>query len=146
MLMKYFSPDWILLHTFIGRALIAQVKEEQRTRKMMLLIYPSMWCVSSWLAAHSSPHYYAPGWAVTWHKFTLAPAHITCLPVRHSGGSWWQLLMAPNMSEFLAVKLPLRLWDPDVTKLLLSWDPGIPRSKSTCLHISTSLLFFLDRI
>jgi hypothetical protein len=63
---------------------------------MMLLIYPSMWHVSSWLAAHSSPHYYIPGWAVTWHEFTLAPAHITCLPVRHSGGSWWQLLTAPH--------------------------------------------------
>ena len=52
---------------------------------MMLLIYPSMWRVSSWLAAHSSPHYYTPGWAVTWHKFTLASAHITCLPVRYRG-------------------------------------------------------------
>jgi hypothetical protein len=31
---------------------------------------------------------------VTWHEFTLAPAHITCLPVRHCGGSWWQLLTA----------------------------------------------------
>ena len=50
--------------------------------------------VSSWLAAHSSPYYYAPGWAVTWHEFTLAPAHITCLPVRHIRGSWWRLFTA----------------------------------------------------
>ena len=49
-------------------------------------VCPSMWHVSSWLAAHSSPHYYAPVWAVTWHEFTLAPTHITCSPVRHSGG------------------------------------------------------------
>jgi hypothetical protein len=33
-----------------------------------------------------------------------------------------------GVSEFLAVKLPLRLWYPGVTKLLLSWDPGIQRS------------------
>jgi hypothetical protein len=34
-----------------------------------------------------------PGWAVTWHEFTLAPAHITCLPVRHYG-SQHHLVMA----------------------------------------------------
>jgi hypothetical protein len=73
---------------------IASSEGRPRTRKMVLLIYPSVWHVSSWLAAHSSPYYYAPGWAVTWHEFTLAPAHITCLPVRHSGGSWWWLFTA----------------------------------------------------
>jgi hypothetical protein len=50
---------------------------------MELLKYPSVWRVSSWLAAHSLPYSYTLRWAVTWHEFTLAPVHITCLPVRH---------------------------------------------------------------
>ena len=53
---------------------------------MALLIYPSTRHVSTWFVACPSPHCYAPGWAVTWHEFTLAPVHITCFPVRHSGG------------------------------------------------------------
>jgi hypothetical protein len=78
----------------LRQSFIASSEGRPRTRKIVLLIYPSVWCVSSWLAAHSSPHYYAPRWAVTWHEFTLAPAHITCLPVRHSRGSWCRLLTA----------------------------------------------------
>jgi hypothetical protein len=30
-----------------------------------------------------------------------------------------------GVSEFLAIKLPLRHWDPGVTKLLVSWHPKI---------------------
>jgi hypothetical protein len=72
--------------TLLRQSFIASSEGKPRTRKMVLLIYPSVWHVSIWLVACPSPHYYAPGWAVTWHEFTLAPAHITCLPVRHSGG------------------------------------------------------------
>jgi hypothetical protein len=75
------SDNWILLQ----QSFIASLGGRPRTRKMVLLIYPSAWRVSTWFVARPSPHCYAPGWAVTWHEFTLAPAHIICLPVRHSG-------------------------------------------------------------
>jgi hypothetical protein len=89
---------------------------------MMLLIYPSMWHVSSWLAAHSLPHYYAPGWAVTSHEFTLAPAHITCLPVRHSGGLWWQLLTALHISasHFVSVTPSMGIFLPLLRRIEVS--------------------------
>ena len=57
------SDNWILLQ----QSFIASLGGRPRTRKMVLLIYPSVWRVSIWLVACPSPHYYAPGWAVTWH-------------------------------------------------------------------------------
>jgi hypothetical protein len=104
---------------------IASSEGRPRTRKMVLLIYPSVWRVSSWLAAHSSPHYYVPGWAVTWHEFTLAPAHITCLPVRHSGGSWWRLLTALHSS----------LYQICLFLLLLSWAWVLSKYRLTTLTL-----------
>jgi hypothetical protein len=79
--------------SFYGKAFIAYFSGRPRTQKMELLKYPSVWPVSSWLAAHSTPHCYTPRWAVTWHEFTPAPAHIACLPVRHCG-SQRHLVMA----------------------------------------------------
>jgi hypothetical protein len=70
------------------------MKRKTPSTKKALLIYTLVWSVHTWLAALPEPHHHAPGWAVTWHEFTLAPAHITCLSVRHSRGSWWQLLSA----------------------------------------------------
>ena len=70
------------------------MKRKTPSTKKVLLIYTLVWRVHTWLAALPEPHHHAPGWAVTWHENTLAPAHITCLPVRHSGSSWWQLLTA----------------------------------------------------
>jgi hypothetical protein len=69
----------------MAKLFIAYFSGRPRTWKMELLKYPSVWHVSSWLAAHSSPHCYSPRWAVTWHEFTPAPAHIACLLVRHCG-------------------------------------------------------------
>jgi hypothetical protein len=93
----------------LWQSFIASSEGRPGTRKMVLLTYPSVWCVSSWLAAHSSPHYYAPGWAVTWHEFTLAPVHFTCLPVRHRGGQR-HLVMAiahgsPQSVHSISVKI-----------------------------------------
>ena len=78
---------------FCSKALLLHQEEDPEPRKMVLLIYTSAWHVSTWFVARPSPHCYAPGCAVTWHEFTLAPAHIACLPVRHSG-SRLHLVMA----------------------------------------------------
>ena len=61
-------------------------EEDLKHQKGAAYIHLSVACPHP-INALPEPHHHAPGWAVTWHKFTLAPAHITCLPVRHSGGS-----------------------------------------------------------
>jgi hypothetical protein len=63
------------------------MKRKTPSTKKVPPIYTLVWRVHTRLAALPEPHHHAPGWAVTWHEFTLAPAHITCLPVRNSGGS-----------------------------------------------------------
>jgi hypothetical protein len=102
--------------------------------KKALLIYTLVWCVHTWLAALPEPHHHAPGWAVTWHEFTLAPAHITCLPVKHSGGSWWWLLTALHSSpqthflfelELLILLPTLGLWAWTTTPgIMPCWGSG----------------------
>ena len=65
-----------------------------------------MWRDSSWFVARPSPHYYAPRWAVTWHKFTTAPAYIACLPVRPSRHS---RNCFPHVLGFKLIKASLSL-------------------------------------
>jgi hypothetical protein len=64
------------------------MKRKTPSTKEALLIYTLVWRVHTWLTALPEPHHHAPGWAMTWHKNTLAHAHIACLPIRphrHSG-------------------------------------------------------------
>jgi hypothetical protein len=93
---------------------------------MVLLIYTLVWLVSIWFVACPSPHCYAPGWAVTWHEFTLAPAHITCLPVRHSRSRCHLVMVIAHSSP----RLPLFV--------LLKW--GWTRSVQLCPSATAPVL------
>jgi hypothetical protein len=64
---------------FYSKALLLHQKEDPEPGKWRCLYTPPHGVSApDLLLAH---HLIA-----TWHEFTLAPAHITCLPVRHSGG------------------------------------------------------------
>jgi hypothetical protein len=81
------SDNRILLR----QSFIASSEGRPRTRKMVPPIYPFVWHVSSWLAAHSSPHYYAPGWAVTYlllHLRTLLVYQLGTAEAHDGDCSW----------------------------------------------------------
>jgi hypothetical protein len=121
--------NWILLQQLYYTSF--NMKRKTPSTKKALLIYTLVWRVHTWLAALPEPHHHAPGWAVTSHEFTLAPAHITCLPVRHSRGSWWQLLTALH-KESLKSLPNQQHWTG--TKCSNTWASGK-------LHIQTIIAF-----
>jgi hypothetical protein len=73
--------NWILLQQLYYTSF--NMKRKTPSTKKAPPIYTLVWHVHTRLAALPEPYHHAPGWAVTWQEFTLAPALITCLPVRH---------------------------------------------------------------